>query len=151
MALSFHQTEVAGIWMNYLKVLFKQPSSSEDGAMFHCLATVSLWYFLIHLDDSVVGHCLPGEEIQEKPGCTWERSSMMLWATFCWDTLGHGVHVNYSDMCHRPKSLTAASSSRIRWPFTWSQNSPDPSPVEYLQDAPDKQVWSMKAYIDYRP
>lgn len=154
-SLSFHQTEVAGIWMDYLKVLFKHPSSSEDGTMF----TVFRAQFPHDVVWSDIAHFSYTYGWQSALALlTWGRDpgeTRMHLGKNQYDAL---VDVLYTlgvfDTCHLPKrccSVTAASSSRIMWPVTWPPNSPDLSLVEYLQDVLDKQVWSMKALIDYRP
>ncbi|KAJ8276573.1 hypothetical protein COCON_G00083250, partial [Conger conger] len=54
-------------------------------------------FLLHHVDGQVRVRSLPGEEMA--PECTVERrqdggGSMMLWAMFCWETLGPGIHVD---------------------------------------------------------
>ena len=54
-------------------------------------------FLLHHVDGRVRVRCLPGEEMA--PGCTMGRrqaggGSVMLWAMFCWETLGPGIHVD---------------------------------------------------------
>ncbi|MCI4379860.1 hypothetical protein PGIGA_G00233280, partial [Pangasianodon gigas] len=54
-------------------------------------------FLLHHVEGRVCVHRLPGEEMA--PGCTMERTqagggSVMLWAMFCWETLGPGIHVD---------------------------------------------------------
>ncbi len=53
-------------------------------------------HFLLHVNGRVRVRCLPGEEMA--PGCTMGRrqagrGSVMLWAMFCWETMGPGIHV----------------------------------------------------------
>ncbi|MCI4385481.1 hypothetical protein PGIGA_G00050990 [Pangasianodon gigas] len=54
-------------------------------------------FLLHHLDSRVCVHRLPGEEMA--PGCTMGRrqaggGSVMLYAMFCWETSGPGLHVD---------------------------------------------------------
>ncbi|MCJ8743381.1 hypothetical protein PDJAM_G00093370 [Pangasius djambal] len=54
-------------------------------------------FLLHHVDGRVRVRCLPGVEMA--PGCTMGRrqaggGSVMLWATFCWETLRPGIHVD---------------------------------------------------------
>uniref|UniRef100_A0AAY5KPB9 Tc1-like transposase DDE domain-containing protein n=1 Tax=Esox lucius TaxID=8010 RepID=A0AAY5KPB9_ESOLU len=54
-------------------------------------------FLLHHVDGRVRVRRLPGEVMA--PECTEEREqagggSVMLWATFCWETLGPGIHVD---------------------------------------------------------
>ncbi|KAJ8417445.1 hypothetical protein AAFF_G00286720 [Aldrovandia affinis] len=54
-------------------------------------------FLLHHVDGRVRVHRLPGEEMA--PGYTMGRKqagggSVMLWAMFCWETLGPGIHVD---------------------------------------------------------
>ena len=55
------------------------------------------------MDGRVCVPCLPVEHMT--PGCTMGRrqaggGSVMLWAIFCWETLGPAIHV---DVTHLPK------------------------------------------------
>ncbi|CAN9501504.1 unnamed protein product [Ophioblennius macclurei] len=55
-------------------------------------------FFLYHVDGKVRVRRLPGEHLA--PGCAADRGceegagSLMLWAMFCWDTLGPALHVD---------------------------------------------------------
>ena len=54
-------------------------------------------FLLHHVDGQVCVHHLPGEHMA--PGCTMGRrqaggGSVMLWAMFCWETLGPAIHVD---------------------------------------------------------
>ena len=54
-------------------------------------------FVLHHMDGRVHVRCLPGEHMA--PGCTMGRRqaggvSVMLWAIFCWETLGPAIHVD---------------------------------------------------------
>ncbi|MCI4388645.1 hypothetical protein PGIGA_G00088540 [Pangasianodon gigas] len=54
-------------------------------------------FLLHHMESRVRVHHLPGEEMA--PACTMGRmqaggGSVMLWAMFCWETLGPGIHVD---------------------------------------------------------
>ncbi|KAK3519048.1 hypothetical protein QTP70_016372 [Hemibagrus guttatus] len=54
-------------------------------------------FLLHHVDVRVCARLLPGEHMA--PGCTMGRrraggGSVMLWAMFCWETLGPAVHVD---------------------------------------------------------
>jgi len=56
-------------------------------------------FLLHHVDGRVRVHRLPGEHMA--PGCTMGRrqadgGSVMLWAKFCWETLGPAIHVDLS-------------------------------------------------------
>ena len=53
-------------------------------------------FYLYHMDGRVRVHHLPGEDIS--PGSTVGRKqasggNVMLWAMFCWEALGPGIHV----------------------------------------------------------
>ncbi|KAK3516948.1 hypothetical protein QTP70_028239, partial [Hemibagrus guttatus] len=55
-----------------------------------------------HMDGRVCVHRLPGEHMA--PGCTMGRrqaggGSVMLWAMFCWETLGPADHVDVTLTC----------------------------------------------------
>ena len=59
-----------------------------------------------HVDGRVFVRHLPGEVMA--PGCTVGRrqaggGSVMLWAMFCWETLGPAIHVDVNLTCHLPK------------------------------------------------
>ena len=114
--------------------------------------TTELWKKVVWSDESsfllhhVVGwvcvHCLPGEDIA--PGCTMGRrqasgGSVMLWAMFCWETVGLAIHVDVTLTCTTYLSIAAdhkhpftlyslmavASFSRIMHSVTkqkWSRN-----------------------------
>ena len=54
-------------------------------------------FLLHHVDGRVCVRHLPGEHMA--PGCTMGRrqasgGSVMLWAMFCWETLGPAIHVD---------------------------------------------------------
>ena len=54
-------------------------------------------FFLDHVDGRVCVRRLPGEVMV--PGCTVGRrqasgGSVVLWAMFCWETLGPAIHVD---------------------------------------------------------
>jgi len=59
-------------------------------------------FLLDHVDGRVRVCRLPGEVMA--PGCTVGRrqaggGSVMLWAMFCWETLGPAIHVDVKDHC----------------------------------------------------
>lgn len=60
-------------------------------------------FLLHHVDDWTYVHRLPGGEMA--PGCTIGkrqagRCSVMLWAMFCWDSLGPAIHVDVTLICN---------------------------------------------------
>lgn len=97
----------------------------------------------------------------------WEayRGGEMLWAMFCWESLGPDIHVdsftclnikqtkwhpfivtvfpNLSDLCHKK-----CSRMFNVWGTLHSPHSPDLGLMEKnLQDVLNKQVWSIEAYF----
>ena len=56
-----------------------------------------IFYFLHHLDGQVhlrhlaVGHMAPGCTMGRRQAC---GGSVILWALFCWETLGPAIHVD---------------------------------------------------------
>ncbi|KAK3511175.1 hypothetical protein QTP70_032220, partial [Hemibagrus guttatus] len=88
------------------------------------------------------------------PGCTMgrrqaSRGSVMLWAVFCWETLGPAIiHVDVTLTCTTYLSIAADHVHpfmEMFEVFTWPPNSPDLSPITHLWDVLDKQVHSMEA------
>ena len=128
-------------------------------------------FLLHHMDGRVHVHHLAGENMA--PGCTMGRRQasggrVMLWAMFCWETLGPAIHVDatltdntyqsfgadhvhsfmetvFPDGC----GLFQQSKNWQEWfeehnkefeVMTWPPNSPDLNPLEHLWDVLDKQV-----------
>ncbi|MCI4389581.1 hypothetical protein PGIGA_G00099830 [Pangasianodon gigas] len=96
------------------------------------------------------------------PGCTMGRrqacgGSAMLWAMFCWETSGPGIHVDVilthttylniaADQVHRFMATEWFEEYDQEFKvLTWPPDSPDLNPVEHLWDMLDKQVRSMEA------
>jgi len=100
-------------------------------------------FLLHHVDGRVCVRRLPGEHMA--PGCTMGRrqaggGSVMLWAMFCWETLGPAIHVDvtltrttylsivetmYTLSWKRYSLVAVASFSRIMHPATkqkWFRN-----------------------------
>ncbi|KAK3557200.1 hypothetical protein QTP70_026141, partial [Hemibagrus guttatus] len=87
------------------------------------------------------------------PECTMGRrqaggGSVMLWAMFCWETLGSAIHVDQDNApCHKAKMVQEWFDEHNNQfeVSTWPPNSPDLNPIENLWDVLDKQVQSMEA------
>ncbi|KAK3573262.1 hypothetical protein QTP86_019240, partial [Hemibagrus guttatus] len=106
--------------------------------------------FLLHHVDGQVRLCrLPGEHMA--PGCTMGRrqaggGSVMLWAMFCWKTLGPAIHVvQDSAPCHKAKIVQEWFDEHNKGFEVLTSNSADLNPIGHLWNVLDKQVQSMEA------
>ncbi|CAM4666349.1 unnamed protein product [Leuciscus chuanchicus] len=75
-------------------------------------------FLLHHVDGRVHVHCLPGEVV--KSGCTVGRGqadgeSVMLWAMFCWETLGPAIHMDVNLTCATYLNIVADQHGMIYW------------------------------------
>ncbi|XDV38453.1 hypothetical protein PO909_007853 [Leuciscus waleckii] len=76
-------------------------------------------FLLHHVDGRVHVHCLPGEVV--KSGCTVGRGqadgeSVMLWAMFCWETLGPAIHMDVNLTCATYLNIVADQCNELNQP-----------------------------------
>ncbi|KAK3541531.1 hypothetical protein QTP86_029169 [Hemibagrus guttatus] len=86
------------------------------------------------------------------PGCTMGRrraggGGVMLWAMFCWESLGPAIHVDVtltrSTYLFADQEWFDEHNNQFEV-LTWPPNSPDLNPVQHLWDVLDKQVPTME-------
>lgn len=85
-------------------------------------------FLLQHVDGQVFVRRLTGKEVD--PGCSVEASVVTLWAIFCWETLGPGVHLDLT-LTGRPLSIVTEQVSNFMVLVF-----PDGSGLLQLDDAP---------------